>query len=242
MHATTKQLLSLRDREPVAVEVQEHLNECGSCQRELHQLRNVQNALRAMSNVELIDSDNGGASDVMPQWDGPKWESVKQAVKTRNSRQRQRIGQWAIAASVAVFVIAALPFIKTDQQGSDNNLVQNTLTQNNSVQSNAAQDTLAPKNALTAKQKQEQLIARNVQLESALRELPQPPRVMRGDTAYAIASFEDQIALVDYELSYGKEMGVDDARSVSLLQNRADLLGSLYKVRYTQAMASLASY
>ena len=242
MHATTKQLLSLRDQELVAVDVQEHINGCESCQQELRQLRSVRNTLQKISNEAFYDSKTEKASDFMPQWDGPRWDSVKQAVKMRRNRRRQRIGQWAIAASIAVFVIASLPFIMTEQTGSDDNLPQNTVVENSSTQSISTQNILTQNNGLTAKQKQERLIARNAQLESALRELPQPPRVMRGDTAYAIASFEDQIALVDYELSYGKEMGVDDARSVSLLQNRADLLGSLYKVRYTQAMASLASY
>lgn len=221
MHASTKQLLSLRDSEPVAAEVQQHVVDCQPCQQQLQRLRNVRDSLRQLAQANLAQVNN--AEQSKQQLDD-SWNTIQQALQHRRQQRHRRYGQWGIAAAIFVAVIAAVPLLNPNPDNID------------------VADTKGAEPAPTAQQLQAQLIQRNAHLENALRELPQPPKVMRGGTAYAIASFEDQIAWVDYELSYGEQIGIDEKQSVDLLQNRAELLDSLYKLRYTQAMVSLASY
>jgi hypothetical protein len=223
MHASTKQLLNLRDGELIAADVQQHVDDCEQCQREIHTLRSVQQALRQFPNA----SSSEGSFNL-------NWGQVQRGIQVRKTqaRRQRRLGHWAVAASVAVIIIVTLPFLKDVSKQSDDTQVADASVSSHNP---SLQD-------FSSQQLQAQLLQRNWELESALRELPKPPKIMRGGTAYAIASFEDQIALVDFELSYSDELGLDESRSVSLLQNRADLLGSLYQVRYTQAMAGLVNY
>jgi len=225
MHASINQLLSLRDREPVAADVRQHVDSCEQCQGELQRLQTVRNLLQQLPQLETSQQQQNDFAQL-----DQRWQHVQQQVHRRQHR-RQRVGIFAVAACVAVIVIAAIPTLLT-----------RTATEYQSESPPVASLTTAVPPFSATQTKHAQWLARNVQLENALRDLPQAPKVTRGGTAYAIASFEDQIALVDYQLSYGEAVGMNESQSVSLLQNRAELLDSLYKVRYTQALASLANY
>lgn len=107
------------------------------------------------------------------------------------------------------------------------------LLANKSVDDGSADNGEMPETIVAAPDNPQQLLARSQRLEQALRALPRQ-RVMRAGTAWTITELEDRIALVDYQLTYGNQLGLTPKQSRRLLQNRVDLMNSLVQVRYAQ--------
>ena len=79
------------------------------------------------------------------------------------------------------------------------------------------------------------LAERSRQLEHLLRALGDQPRVVRVSTADTIATLEDHLALVDYQLSYANAGLLPQNQSEALWRERVDLMNSLVQVRYAEA-------
>ena len=78
------------------------------------------------------------------------------------------------------------------------------------------------------------LMTESRELESNLRDLPAKPRVMRAGTAATIASLEDRIAAIDYQLSDPEsQLGPDDEEI--FWRERVRLMKLLVGMRYAQA-------
>ena len=107
------------------------------------------------------------------------------------------------------------------------------LLANKSVDDGSADSGEVPQTIVATPDNPQQLLARSQRLEQALRALPRQ-RVMRAGTAWTITELEDRIALVDYQLTYGNQLGLTPEQSRQLLQNRVDLMNSLVRVRYAQ--------
>ena len=237
MHVTTKQLLSLLDREPVVIDVRQHVDSCDDCQRELRDLRTVRQSLQQLSSAAAKNEPSFA--------DG--WNHLADRIqlnfklKQSQYRQRRRIVQLAVAASFALIAVLLVPSVLKHSFFNDSVLNRSDFEKKSELKPKTP---LNPQNLAIVdssdRELEQFLTQRNMQLEQALRKLPQTPAIVHGETAYTIAALEDQIALVDYGLSYSEQMGIGETGSISLLRNRADLLDSLYKVRYTQAMVSLA--
>ena len=78
------------------------------------------------------------------------------------------------------------------------------------------------------------LMTESRELEDNLRNLPAKPRVMRAGTAATIASIEDRIAAIDYQLNDpGSQLSPDDEEI--FWRERVRLMKLLVDMRYAQA-------
>ena len=78
------------------------------------------------------------------------------------------------------------------------------------------------------------LMTESRELESNLRDLPAKPRVMRAGTAATIASLEDRIAAIDYQLS-DPESQLSPEDEEIFWRERVRLMKLLVGMRYAQA-------
>lgn len=78
------------------------------------------------------------------------------------------------------------------------------------------------------------LVAESARLERVLAEIPSQP-VVRLGTVSTIVGLEDQIAVVDEQLSYGDAIGLPGAQRAALWSERVDLMSALVLVRASQS-------
>jgi hypothetical protein len=94
MHARIEHLLSLRDGEPVAAEVSEHVRLCPICSGELQRLSSLRTEMQAL-----------------PQFEPPDmaWDRIRQTIPGRNHGLRLRkVGLAAAAAAVVTLTVTTL--------------------------------------------------------------------------------------------------------------------------------------
>jgi hypothetical protein len=210
MHAHTEQLLSLRDGEPIDVQVARHVAECPSCLLELDRLKQMQVHLRAL------------ASRQAPP---PAWASVQAGID--RSPAAERMGAWrrlapAVAAAgfIAILLLVALRFTGTEQQARH-------------VDEPATPAPALVETPPMAVATVDQLVAQSRQLEDVLRNMPEP-RVERVALAATTDIIEQRIQWLDFQLSFEPEVQLSQEQARSLWLERVDLMGSLVKVRYAQ--------
>jgi hypothetical protein len=78
------------------------------------------------------------------------------------------------------------------------------------------------------------LVAESARLERLLAEMPPASNVVRLGTISTIVGLEDQIALLDAQLSYGDAIGLAGAQRTALWSERVDLMNALILVRAAQ--------
>jgi hypothetical protein len=78
------------------------------------------------------------------------------------------------------------------------------------------------------------LVAESARLERLLAEMPPRSHVVRLGTVSTIVGLEDQIALLDAQLSYGDAIGLEDPQRTALWSERVDLMNALILVRAAQ--------
>ncbi|HEV2111420.1 MAG TPA: hypothetical protein VGT99_08710 [Gammaproteobacteria bacterium] len=100
MHASLEQLMSLRDEEPVALEVQEHVRGCEECARVLNGLAAVQEGLARLA-------------DPLPPPEA--WGQINAAAKEPSAPRRRWLADAGVAlvASVAAAVVLVNPALRT---------------------------------------------------------------------------------------------------------------------------------
>ncbi len=204
MHASLEQLIGLRDEEPVAVEVQQHVRGCSRCAKALNGLLAAREALTAVP-------------DPLPPADA--WSRIVLAADL-SARRRRR---WLPAAGVGLVAsITAAVFLVnlhlTPAPASGN--------------ATAAATNLSPNgNAdVTQLMAQSRYLERAVlKLDGHADSM-----AVSAGTASTIAALEDRIALVDYEINDASGKQGAGQRVTELWKQRVDLLQSLAAVRYAQ--------
>ena len=214
MHATTEQLLSIRDGEPVTDHARSHIDFCDVCQAEIARLARVQEDLRALPEIK---PDKG------------LWQAV--AVESLDRPDRHRFS-WASAAGIAAsFVVALVLVSRMDREPAET--VGTAVTANNqSVSEPAASvaEVVPPVESISV----DQLRTRSRRLENLRRAMPEQPQVVRASTTRTIVDLEDRIALVDYRLSAAERLGLSPQQEKALWQERVYLMNTLVRLEYAQ--------
>lgn len=79
------------------------------------------------------------------------------------------------------------------------------------------------------------LVAESARLERLLAEMPPQSHVVRLGTVSTIVGIEDQIALLDEQLSYGDAIGLEGPQRAALWSERIDLMNALILVHAAQS-------
>ncbi|MBM0104601.1 hypothetical protein JM946_07580 [Steroidobacter sp. S1-65] len=207
MHARIEHLLSLRDGEPVPVEVTAHLKACPACTAELQRLTAIRAEMQAL-----------------PDFEPPEfaWEGIRDAISYRERGVRPRkVGLAAAAAAVVTVSVIALIASYADRRSTEVTTV--------SVHGGTSPEEVVPR--------LDELVAQSQQLEQLLRKLPERPRIERVSTAATIDTIQQRIQWLDFQLTNVPEGTLSQEQSRQLWRERVELMDSLVKVRYAEAGA-----
>lgn len=80
----------------------------------------------------------------------------------------------------------------------------------------------------------QKLIAQSRELDELLQYLPNRPHVERVSLAATVDSIEERIQVLDWQLAYGSDAGLDQRQAHRLWSERVELMDSLVKVRYAE--------
>jgi hypothetical protein len=171
MHATTEQLLSLRDGLPVPVDAARHVADCPACQAERERLAGMRARLKALPAVA-------------PPRD--LWQTV--AIAVLRDRPPPRRDPWAALAGFAASFVLGLALILQADRQDDAGLKPASVTPSDRVA------------ATPARQPAREWMERSRRLEAALRAMPAARRVTRAGTALTLSELEEQLRRVDMRL------------------------------------------
>jgi hypothetical protein len=205
MHARIEHLLSLRDGEPVAADVSEHVQTCPSCSGELRRLSSIRVEMQNLSQLEPP---------------AMAWDRIAQTVPERRQGLRLRKVGLAAAATAGITLTAIALISSFSDRHS-------TTAKPKLVQAQAPEQQVAPH--------LDELVAQSQQLEGLLRKLPDRPHVERVSTAATIDTIEQRIQWLDFQLSNAPAGDLSEAQSRQLWRERVALMDSLVKVRYAEA-------
>jgi hypothetical protein len=210
MHATTEQLLSLRDGQPVEADAAAHVAGCASCNQALAGLERVRTGLRSLPE---LDPPTGAWSAVTAR------NPVAAAPAAPAHRYRILAAGMAAGFALAVALLVNLGRAPETEEGpvrgSTTDLIAATPAPTSSV-----------RGVTTA-----ELLETSRQLEAALRALPAAPQVTRARTALTIAELQDRIYEVDALLN---DPRLDATGERTLWEQRVRLMDTLMEVRYAQ--------
>jgi hypothetical protein len=218
MHARLEELISLRDRQPVAADSASHVAACAQCRAELGRLVSVRVALASLAPFHPP---------------AQAWQQITQRLAARPAQPARparasprRPASAALVATLAVASLAALlvaaPWrLATQQSASPTN-------------GSGAAGSARGATPLAV------LVARSQQLEASLHALPQRPAVEVAANSAAIDALQARIQWLDTQLASepvnGVRGGDPQAYTRSLWQTRVQLLNSLVGVRYAEAV------
>ncbi len=204
MHASTEQLLNLRDGVSLPPDVAEHVRDCPECTAGLRSTANVRDALRALP-------------PLTPPAD--RWAAIA-ARLDEEARPRPWRRVLAVAGVAASAVLAALLLLRMPDSGTGGKPV--SMVDAESVPVAVRAPAAAPSGLLAESQRLEALIDAYRRQQP----LPSDPRL-----AGTVRTLEDQVALVDYGLTYAAEADLDSEQFDRLWQQRVDLMHSIAHVR-----------
>jgi len=213
MHARIDQLLSLRDGEPVDAEVRVHVQHCTQCLAEAALLAKTRSRLQELSAFEP-------PADLWPQ------------IAAHAAARPPRRLSLGIAAAVAAFVVsvAALVAIRDASRDTSHG---GQITQKSIMEAPPLVDDGTP--PTVADSDMQELIAQSRELDELLQYLPERPRVERVSLAATVDSIEERIQVLDWQLGYGSDAGLDHRQAHRLWSERIELMDSLVKVRYAES-------
>jgi len=206
MHATTEQLLSLRDGEALEASVSAHVAACPQCQQALAASARVRAELRALPPLE-------------PPRD--LWGAI--AMDGLPAPHRRRPTAWPMLGGLAAGFVLGIALILNMTGHEADRPAPGTTT-------DLVASTPAPSGS-TSGTSQADLVATSQQLEAALRALPAAPRVTRTSTALTIDALQDRIQDVDLMLG---ETELDAESERRLWGQRVQLMTTLMQVRYAE--------
>lgn len=205
MHATTEQLLSLRDGQPVDAASAAHVARCAQCRSKLDALSRMRAQLR-------------GLPELAPPGDLWRMVAVNAVSRTRGPRH-----SWPKLAGLAAGLVLGVALLVNLAPRTGDEPARGTTT-------DLVASTPAPASSVNGVTRAE-LLETSRRLEAALRALPAAPQVTRASTALTIAELQDRIYEVDLVLS---DPRLDPARERALWQQRVTLMDTLMRVRYSQ--------
>lgn len=213
MHASTIELLSLRDGEPVAAEVAQHVEQCMQCSGERARLAALRDQLRRLD-AQTVPQAAGDDDDLM-------WSRITAALHSPERPVRSPNRVLALAAVAVWAVVGLIWFGLADPDGASPQLVRE----------DPPPAVVVPDDppAMAA------LVGRSRQLERVLSGLPQRPRVEQAATAATLDALEERIQWLDYALSRTEVADVAAGEAEVLWAERVELLDSLVTLRYAQA-------
>ena len=219
MHATTRQLIAVRDREPVDASVWAHLEACAECRDALLQLRALRDALRELP------------EEIPPEG---AWAEIESRWREEQLSRRPRKATWlAFAASISLVAVLTWQFTPLGMDRFPGQDVEPGVIVTDGGRDIAANELSATGASLAALQQ------RSHQLEDMLGAVSRHDgRVTSLSTAGTVSELEDSIALIDARLAAASEYPLTPAQRRALWQQRIDLLESLVTVRYAQARAN----
>lgn len=204
MHATTEQLLSLRDGLPVDAVAAAHAADCEDCRRRQRGLERVRDGLRAL-----------------PELEPPAglWSAVAAGVAAPPAPRRH----WPLVVGTAAgFVLGMALILNMTQRGAEGPAPGTT--------TDIVAATPAPASSVNGATTAELLVA-SQRLEAALHALPAAPHMTRASTALTIEELQDRIFEVDLLLG---QPGLGQADERMLWQQRVRLMDTLMQVRLAQ--------
>jgi hypothetical protein len=206
MHATTEQLLSLRDGAAVDASTRAHVATCAQCQQALAATARVRAELRALPSLQ-------------PPRD--LWGAI--AVDGLPATRRRRLAAWPMLGGLAAGFVLGIALILNMSGREADRPAPGTTT-------DLVASTPAPSSSTTGASRAE-LVATSQQLEAALRALPAAPRVTRTSTALTIDELQDRIQDVDLMLG---DPRLDAENERRLWGQRVQLMTTLMQVRYAE--------
>lgn len=226
MHASTEELLSVRDGETVAETVVSHVEACEHCQSQLGRLSMIRSAL-------------GNLPEIVPPDDA--WQRILAHHKASRPRERRNFVPQLIGLAASVLAVAVVLQVLDDPgrravRGMPESSTPASQTATSEIPPAAvAQQTGMGASAAAAAVPLATLISRSQRLENTLRALPRGPQLVTGSTAGTITELQDRIAMVDYQMSLGQLEDQDPDMARRLWQERIGLMNSLLAVRFAQA-------
>ena len=206
MHATTEQLLSLRDGQPVEAGAAAHAAGCEQCRRELARLARVRVQLQAL-----------------PELDPPAGAWRVAAAEAAAAPAADPAWRWQRVAGIAASFVLGMALVIGLGYREDAGPARGTTT-------DLIASTPAPASSVDGVTTGE-LLETSRQLEAALRAMPAAPRVTRASTALTLAELQDRIVDIDMRLN---DQHLDPATQRALWQQRVMLMDTLMQVRFAQ--------
>lgn len=213
MHATTEQLLSLRDGRPVDADAATHAAECPECRRAVRDMDRLRARLRGL-----------------PELDPPRdlWRTIPlEAAATAPARPGHTPWYWPVGVGIAAACALTVALVLNIGQSPDDGPAPGTTT-------DLIAATPAPMSSVNGVTTAD-LLETSRQLEAALRVMPAAPQVTRASTALTIADLQDRILQVDTMLN---DPQLDPASAQDLWRQRIRLMDTLMQVRYAQLAES----
>ena len=230
MHATIEQLLAIRDREPVAATLKQHVDLCLWCRERLDQFALARNQLNHLP-------EHSPWCDYWPDILA-RHEQARQSQQHR--RKLARYGGLGLAASA---LLASILFVYQANDADHGKVTENTpvVVLNDTAApaviiagENVPQSEQLAPDITSTEAELDTLIVHSARLEAVLHALPERPRVTRAGTSDLITELQDSVALLDYQLIVNTAELPEQA-SRQLWQQRVDLMNSLVNVRYAEA-------
>lgn len=103
MHTPIHQLLSIRDGEPVDIEVRQHAETCATCSAELNRLKRMQDRLQALE---------------MPEPPAAAWDQIRARVPDDRAARGRRIAFATAAAIASLAILTGLWLRQPDSRGA----------------------------------------------------------------------------------------------------------------------------
>ncbi len=217
MHASTEDLLSVRDGEPVDARTSEVIAADARCANEVERLQRMRIALRNLPELEAP----AGA-----------WEriaAIEHETRYRSPSWLKRAAGLGVAAAVAAAAIVYLGSPAEDSRGSSTTATHEAARAADGLDGRAAYGGRVVPASYT------ELVAESARLERMLGQLSYQRPLMSGATASTIVGLEDRIAFIDEQLTYSTARGLPQPERAALWGERVDLMNALVHVRYGQA-------
>jgi len=209
MRPSTKDLLKIRDGEPVDAVLASEVTTNPELQHELRRLKDVQLGLRNLAELapplDLWEQIQARAALPEPAAAGSEWP--------------RWLGTMAAAAAVALVAVMIIsrpgeePTQVVQEAGDD--------------QSQLASSLVTPRLA--------SLVAESRRLEEVVAGFGEAPRLVNTATAGSIVELQDQILWIDDRLNRAALAGQSPARLEALWRERVRLMNLLATLRYAQA-------
>lgn len=225
MHATTEQLIALRDREPLDATVRQHVATCSRCADEVEVLRQRQQALRDM---QLLEPSPQSFKQMQERL---AWERQKPNTRGRWWSQRHL----ALAASLACVMAVLLGVSSLQKTGeldaNENNRVANQVSSPTLIETDITIETnlkLDDENLQRLRQRSDALEGLVAKLEEFGRARPQT------GTGQAVAALREHITVLDYTLDVTAVEPNPSAELELLWQRRVETLENLVAVQQAE--------